>query len=248
MNQSLLRAPGAPMLRVGHRGARGHAPENTMASFAKGAEMGVDAVETDIQLSKDGEVVLIHDHTVDRTTSGGGFVRDMTLAELKGLDAGGWYDPRFAGERIPILAELLAWAKDRVGVALEIKNGPIYYPGIVEKTVRVVRRHGMERQVILISFDHLVLREAKTIAPEIATGILYVGGLVDAVAAARAALADSLNPHWAYVTPELVRAAHAAGIAVSAWNPNDAATLRMLSDMGVDSAGTDYPELFGHIS
>jgi glycerophosphoryl diester phosphodiesterase len=105
----------------------------------------------------------------------------------------------------------------------------------------------MERQVILISFDHLVLREAKLIAPEIATGILYVGGLADAVGAARAALADSLNPHWAYVTPALVRSAHAAGLAISAWNPNDLPTLRLLSDMGVDSAGTDYPELFGQV-
>jgi glycerophosphoryl diester phosphodiesterase len=247
MNLSLLRAPGAPLLRVGHRGAKGHAPENTMISFMKGADLGVDAVETDVQLSKDGEVVLIHDHTVDRTTNGHGFVKDMTLAELKRLDAGGWYDPRFSGERIPTLAELLTWAKDRVGVAVEIKNGPIYYPGIAEKTIRLVRQHGMERQAILISFDHFVLREAKKIAPEIATGILYVAGLVDAVAAARAALADSLNPHWAYVTPELVRAAHAAGLAISPWNPDDLATLRLLSDVGVDSAGTDYPELFAQV-
>jgi glycerophosphoryl diester phosphodiesterase len=247
MHLTLLRAPGSPVMRVGHRGARGHAPENTMVSFARGAEMGVDAVETDVQLSRDGEVVLIHDHTVDRTTDGHGFVKDMTLAELAGLDAGRWYDARYAGERIPTLAQLLAWAKDRVGVALEIKNGPIYYPGIAEKTIRLVRQHRMERQVILISFDHLVLREAKQIAPEIATGILYVGGLADAVAAARAALADSLNPHWAYVTPELVRAAHGAGLAVSPWNPNDPATIRLLSDMGVDSVGTDYPELFAQI-
>ena len=247
MNLTLLRAPGAPLMRVGHRGAKGHAPENTMASFQRGADLGVDAVETDVQLSKDGEVVLIHDYTVDRTTNGRGFVKDMTLAELKTLDAGSWYDTTYAGERILTLAELLVWAKGRVGVALEIKNGPIYYPGIAEKTIRLVRQHGMKRQVILISFDHFVLREAKQIAPEIATGILYVGGLVDPVAAARAALADSLNPHWAYVTPELVRTAHAAGLAISAWNPNDLPTLRLLSDLGVDSAGTDYPELFEQV-
>jgi len=247
MNLTLLRAPGAPLMRVGHRGAKGHAPENTMASFQRGADLGVDAVETDVQLSKDGEVVLIHDFTVDRTTDGRGFVRDMALAELKMLDAGSWYGPTYAGERIPTLAELLVWAKDRVGVALEIKNGPIYYPGIAAKTINIVRRHGMERQVILISFDHFVLREAKQIAPDIATGILYVGALVDPVAAARAALADSLNPHWAYVTPELVQTAHTAGLAISPWNPDDAATLRALSAMGVDSAGSDYPELFGKV-
>jgi len=247
MNLSLRRAPGAPLLRVGHRGAKGHAPENTMISFMMGTDMGVSAVETDVHLSKDGEVVLIHDHTVDRTTNGHGFVKDMTLAELKKLDAGSWYDARFSGERIPTLTELLAWAKDRVGVAIEIKNGPIYYPGIAEKTIRLLREYRMERQVILISFDHFVLREAKQIAPEIATGILYVGGLVDAVAAARAALADALHPNWAFVTPELVRTVHEVGLAISPWNPNDLPTLRMLSQMGVDSVGTDYPELFGQV-
>src|SRR5512136_2423878 len=112
MNIALLRAPGAPVLRVGHRGAKGHAPENTFASFNLAVEMGVNAVETDVHLSKDGEVVLIHDHTVDRTTDGHGLVKDMTLRELKQLDAATWYDSRFAGQQIPTLSELLGWARD----------------------------------------------------------------------------------------------------------------------------------------
>jgi len=247
MTISLLRAAGAPLLRVGHRGAKGHAPENTAISFSVAAGMGVNVVETDVHLSKDGEVVLIHDHMVDRTTDGHGYVKDLTLAELKKLDAGSWYDARFAGERILTLDELLSWARDRIAVAIEIKNGPIYYPDIVAQTIAALRRHGMTRQAILISFDHLALREAKQIAPEIVTGILYVGGLADPVAAARAAGADALHPHWAYVTPELVQTVHAAGLALSPWNPNDLPTIRMLSQMGVDSVGTDYPELFDQI-
>jgi glycerophosphoryl diester phosphodiesterase len=247
MTLTLLRAAGAPLLRVGHRGAKGHAPENTLASFDRAVELGVNAVETDVHLSRDGEVMLIHDHTVDRTTDGHGYVKDMTAAELKTLDAGGWYGPEFAGQRILTLAELLAWAKGRVGVAIEIKNGPIYYPGIAEKVVRLVRQHDMARQALLLSFDHLVLREAKMIAPEIAAGILYVGRLVDPVAAARAAGADAIHPQWAFVTPDLVQAAHAAGLAVSPWCPNDLPTLRRLSEMGVDSVGTDYPELFDQV-
>jgi glycerophosphoryl diester phosphodiesterase len=247
VNITLLRAPGSPLLRVGHRGARGHAPENTFASFSRAVELGVSVVETDVHLSKDGEVVLIHDHTVDRTTDGHGFVKDMTLTELKRLDAGSWFDPRFAEQRVPALAELLAWARDRVGVAIEIKNGPIYYPGIAEKVVRLLKEHGMERQAILISFDHLVLREAKMIAPGVATGILYVGRFVDEIGAARAAGADALHPNWAFVTPDLVEKAHAAGLAVSPWCPNDLATIRLLSQMGVDSIGTDFPDLFDRI-
>lgn len=244
MEYHLLRQPGAPVGRVGHRGAKGHAPENTLASFKRGYEMGANAVETDVHISKDGELILIHDHTVDRTTNGHGFVKDLTLAELKQLDAGSWFDPQFAGECVPTLRELLAWAVDRVPVAIEIKNGPIYYPGIAGKTIELLREFGMLRQAILISFDHLVLREAKLIEPEVVTGILYVGGLVDAVAAARLAGAASINPHWSYVTPALVQEAHAAGLAISPWNPNDLPTLRLLDRMGVDSIGCDYPDLF----
>ncbi len=247
MTLSLLRPAGAPLLRVGHRGAKGHAPENTLSSFTIAVGMGVDVIETDVHLTKDGVPVLIHDHTVQRTTDGHGYVKDMTLAELKKLDAGRWYAAQFAGERIPTLEELLAWARGRVAVALEIKNGPIYYPGIAEKIIAALDRHDMTRQAILISFDHRVVREAKEIAPEVLTGILYVGRLADPVAAARAAAADALHPQWAYITADEVATAHAAGLAISAWNPNDLPTLRMLSDLGVDSAGTDYPELFDQI-
>jgi glycerophosphoryl diester phosphodiesterase len=244
MNVTLLRSQAGRMLCVGHRGAKGHTPENTFASFNRAMELGADVVETDVHLSRDGEVVVIHDHTVDRTTNGNGFVKDLSLAELKQLDAGAWFDSKHIGERIPTLAELLEWAKERVPVAIEVKNGPIYYPGIADKIVRLLRDFNMLRQAMLISFDHLMLREAKMIAPELATGILYVGRLVDPIAAARAAGADALHPQWAFVTPELVETAHAAGLAVSPWAPNDLGTLHLLDDMGVDSIGTDYPDLF----
>jgi glycerophosphoryl diester phosphodiesterase len=247
MNVTLLRAPGAPVLRVGHRGARGHAPENTMASFKRGVELGATVVETDVHLTRDGQVVLIHDETVDRTTNGKGFVKDQTLAELKALDAGSWFDPKFAGERIPTLTELLEWAHDHTPVAIEIKNGPIYYPGLVEKTIGLLRQYDMMQQALLLSFDHFALREAKMIAPEIASGILYVGRLIDPVAAAQAAGAQAIHPLWTYVTPALVETAHAAGLAISPWCPNDVPTIRYLSDMGVDSIGSDYPDLFDQI-
>jgi len=244
MQVTLMRPTGAPVLRVGHRGARGHAPENTMASFAKGLELGVDVIETDVHLSRDGEVIVIHDDEVDRTTNGHGYVKDMTLAELKQLDAGAWYDAKFAGERIPTLDELIRWAYDRVPLAIEIKNGPFYYPGIAGKIVQLLRDHGMLRQAILISFDHMVLREARMLAPEVTTGLLYVGRLVDPVGAARAAGAAALHPAWQFVTPDVVETAHAGGLAISTWCPNDLPTIKILAQMGVDSIGTDYPDLF----
>ena len=248
MQVTLLRAEGSPVIRVGHRGAKGHAPENTLVAFQRGLELGAQVVETDVHLSSDGEVVIIHDHTLDRTTNGKGYVKDMTLAELKQLDAGAWFDSHFQGQRILTLAELLEWARPRVPVAIEIKNGPIYYPGIAEKVVRLLREYHMLGQVLLLSFDHYVLREAKMLEPELATGILYVGRLVDPVAAARTAGASALHPHWAYVTPDLVETAHSAGLAVSPWCPNDAGGIEMLDRMGVDSIATDYPDLFDRVS
>jgi glycerophosphoryl diester phosphodiesterase len=247
MNVTLLRPAGAPVLRVGHRGAKGHAPENTFASFNRGVELGASVVETDVHLTRDGQVVIIHDHTVDRTTNGKGFVKDMTMAELKALDAGSWFDKRFVGERIPTLAELLAWARDRVPLAIEIKNGPIYYPGIAEKVIRLLQEHEMLQQAILISFDHFVLREAKMVAPDVVTGILYAGRFIDPIGAARMAGASALHPQWAYATPDLVQQAHGAGLAVSPWCPNDLPTIRLLDRMGVDSIGTDYPDLFAQL-
>ena len=136
--------------------------------------------------------------------------------------------------------------QNRVGVAIEIKNGPIYYPGIAEKTIRLVREHGMERQVILISFDHFVLREAEQLALEIATGILYVGGLVDGWGGRRRAggrLASGFLLRHAGAGADGPR----GGAGDQPVEFNDLPTLRMLSQMGVDSVGTDYPELFGQV-
>ena len=111
---------GRPLI-MGHRGAMGHAPENTMASFRKAVELGVEAIELDVHLSSDGKLVVIHDETLDRTTDGQGPVVAKTLTELKALDAGSWYKPEFAGERIPTLEEVLDWARDRVPVVIEVK-------------------------------------------------------------------------------------------------------------------------------
>jgi glycerophosphoryl diester phosphodiesterase len=116
------RAPYGAIDVIGHRGAAAYAPENTMASFMKAEESGADWFELDVRLSKDGEVVVIHDDKVDRTTNGHGYVRDLTLYDLKQLDAGAWKAPEFAGERIPTLGQCLDYAKYKIGVYLEIKN------------------------------------------------------------------------------------------------------------------------------
>jgi len=220
---------------VGHRGASGHAPENTLASFALAAEMGADAVECDVHLSADGVPIVIHDDSLERTTSGRARVTARTRAVLKSPDA-------VRGQTIPTLAELLAWCRDRVPLSIEIKNGPIYHRGLPDRVVDLVREHGMVDRTSVISFDHFAIRRVKELEPRLAVGALLAARPIDGPAIARAAMADALLPHWGFATPDLVEAAHAAGLAVSVWTVNEEAALRTVVDAGVDAIATDYPD------
>src|SRR3712207_1869075 len=117
---------------IGHRGAAGYAPENTMVSFERALALRADAIELDVHPTKDGSLVVIHDPTLDRTTSGHGPVVEHTLAEIRALDAGSWFHPSFKDERVPTLDEVLDWARRRTPVVIEIKQGPVFYPGVEE--------------------------------------------------------------------------------------------------------------------
>jgi glycerophosphoryl diester phosphodiesterase len=230
---------------VGHRGAMGYCPENTMVSFRRGLELGADWIELDVHLTADGHLAVIHDETVDRTTNGHGLVRDHSLAELLQLDAGAWFGPEYAGQRIPTLDDVLAWAHDRGTVVdIEIKNAPIYYAGIEEAVVAALDRSAMAEQVIVISFDHAAVQRVKALDTRVATGVLYAARPVDAgLDLARQAGADALLPHWAYVTPADVQAAHAAGLYVAPWTTSDPDVLRGLMRAGVDAIGTNHPDV-----
>lgn len=214
---------------VGHRGASGHAPENTLASFALAVEMGADLVECDVHLSADGVPVVIHDETLDRTTAGAGLVQAHTARQLAALG-------------VPTLDELLTWAASRVPVSIEIKHGPLYYDGLVERTVDLVRAHAMPDRAFVISFDHFALRRVKELEPTIACGALFGARPVDGPAIARACRADALLPHWAFATRDVVDQAHAAGLAVSVWTCNDDVSIGAALAAGVDGIATDYPD------
>ena len=226
----------------GHRGAMGYAPENTFASFALAAEQGVDAIELDVHLTADDEVVVIHDHHLERTTNGRGLVREHTLAEIRALDAGGRFDARFAGEPVPTLDEVLAWARDRCVLDVEIKGGPAPYPGIEARVVDLIRRHEMVDRVLVISFDHPTVKRVKELAPELATGVLYSGRPIHPVSLARAAGADALMPYWANLAAEDVERAHAAGLSVHPWATSEPDDIRSLLAMGVDSVCSNHPD------
>lgn len=137
------------IINFAHRGASAVCPENTMAAFRKGLELGATGIETDVQMTKDGGLVLIHDETLNRTTSGSGYVKDKTLAEILEVDAGSWFSPEFKGEKLPLLEDLLDLLQGRDTVLnIEFKNGTFFYPGMEEKVIAAVREFKMSDRVI----------------------------------------------------------------------------------------------------
>ncbi|HDN80156.1 MAG: glycerophosphodiester phosphodiesterase [Chloroflexi bacterium] len=241
MGLQLLAKQGKTLI-LGHRGARGYAPENTMPSFQKALEMGVDLVELDVRLTRDKQVVVLHDESLKRTTGVAGLVGDFTWEEISHLDAGSWFGPEFAGTHIPLLEEVFRWAKGRVRLVVEIKHEQPDSELLVDKTVELVKRYGLQEEVEIISFDHHLVKRVKELEPGISTGILYVAVLVDPVAAARAAGADAIHPKYTFLNEETVREAHNAGLAVSTWVVNEPEPALKLASWGVDCIGTDYPD------
>lgn len=230
-------------LKIAHRGVPLLAPENTMAAFRLAVQLGADGIECDIQRTKDGHLVVIHDDSVDRTTAGAGKVRDMTLAELSRLDAGIKYSPQFAGEAVPSLDDLLSWASARMIIDIEIKGGSTIYPGIEEQLLEMLRRHRAFDRVLISSFDHHALREMRRAQPRLRTGMLYCGQPVDPFSMARWCSATAIHPEHDFLTPELIRAAHAGGFAVWAWTVDDVETAAKLCDWGVDAIISNHPDV-----
>jgi glycerophosphoryl diester phosphodiesterase len=226
---------------IGHRGAAGYAPENTMLSFERGLSLRADAIECDIHPTTDGELVVIHDPTLERTTSGKGFVSAHSLAELRQLDAGSWFDPAYRDCRIPSLHEVLDLVRGRVPLLIEIKQGPIFYPAVEEMLIAALDQHGMRADVMAISFDHQSVHKLKRLAPDILTGILYAGRVVDPVALARSAEADALMPYWPLITKEEVAAAHAAGLIIGPWGGAEQ-NYEFILATGVDAVIADFPD------
>jgi glycerophosphoryl diester phosphodiesterase len=229
---------------VGHRGASACAPENTLASFREALRQGADIIELDVQLCADGQVVVFHDDHLERTTDGHGVLAEWSLAELKALDAGSWFAPRFAGERIPTLEEALAWARWRVPLFIELKHGGHTQPSLDTVVVQRILAHEMAEQVMIISFDHQALCRVNGLTPHLATGALYRTHVDDPVALARGIGANAVMPFWQAVTAEDVVLCHAAGLAVQVWGTDlDYPTLIAA---GADCVNADHPAQVRH--
>jgi glycerophosphoryl diester phosphodiesterase len=233
-------------LILAHRGARRDAPENTMAAFRLAAEMGADGVELDVQLCKDGEVVVIHNFGVDETTDGSGPVKDFTLAELQELDAGGWHASEFAGERIPALAQVLDDLGPRLIINIELKTATLLSAGLEVEVVRLVEDCNLVHRVIISSFNPLALWRVRRLNRFISTGQLYAPDqprflrnrwfqpLVQP---------NALHPRWDMLDGQGVAVAHRQGLKVNTWTCNDPTAMQRLVGWGVDAIITDRPDL-----
>jgi glycerophosphoryl diester phosphodiesterase len=229
------------VLVIAHRGASGNAPENTLAAFRKAIALGASFIETDLQLSRDARFVAIHDATVNRTTNGQGAVHDMTLADLRKLDAGSWFGSEFAGERIPTLEEILEFSKKNdVVFYLEIKPGGSW--GGEHALTGSLRESGEIPRTVVISFDPSIVLSLRKIEPTLMTGLLYDGQIEDPLDKAVAIGARQLVVRGDLVTPALISEAKKKDLQVVCWTVNHPAHMRLLAAAGVDGIMSDYPD------
>lgn len=214
MPVELLAARAGRPLISAHRGFCAVAPENTLAALEAARRVGATVAEIDAQLTRDGHVVLMHDRRVDRTTNGSGLVKDHTLAELRFLDAGAWFDPRFAGERVPTLAEVLDWSQGRLGLLIELKNYPYREMPLVDRAIEIIEARHAEEFVVLAGFDHVMLADVHRRRPSWPLEMIVHCRLADPAHAARAcgAVLASLEPQFCLESD--IAALHAAGVAV----------------------------------
>ncbi|MBS1953210.1 MAG: glycerophosphodiester phosphodiesterase [Cyanobacteria bacterium SZAS-4] len=242
---------------VAHRGGRVWAPENTLAAFRKSVELGADGIELDIHRCKTGELIVIHDEEVDRTTDGTGFVKDMTLTQLRELSAGAkWapasqlrklsngitYSSEFKKEKLPLLTEVFDLVNGKLLINIEIKNAPIDYPGIEDDLIVLLKKYPHPDKIMVSSFDHDVIHRFHEKAPQYKCAILSDCILSDVGSYAKAVGADSWNPGFGDFRGDAAQRAHAAGLKVNVWTVNSPADWKSAMAMPVDGIITDDPE------
>lgn len=229
-----------------HRGFSGYYPENTMLAFQKVAEETVaDGIELDIQLTKDGAIVIMHDEMLDRTTNGSGWLKDHTLEELKMLSVGVNVKGFFPRQTIPTLREYFTWLKTtKLITNIELKTSYFEYEGIEEKLIAMVKEFGLEDQIWYSSFNHYTVARIKKLMPEAKCGLLTDTWLMNIGEYAASQGAASVNARTYFCAKEGVAAElHAHNIALQAWTPNDAEMMQELVDAGVDVLITNYPDI-----
>jgi glycerophosphoryl diester phosphodiesterase len=241
---------------IAHRGAPTFAPENTLPAIKKAVEIGVHMIEIDLHQTKDNHIVVIHDENVRKTTDGRGYVRDMTLDEIKQLDAGRWFSEEYAGTRVPTLEEVFTVMDDTTKLLLEIKKGSPYYPGMEQRVIDLVYKHNFQDRVLMKSFDDGPLEYFRRYAPEIPAGksfayrIPFLRLIIERGLNTGSVFnydADFLHSHRIATSRRFVPKANENGFGVYVWDVHTEKRMRKYIGMGVDAIETDYPHVLRRI-
>lgn len=216
---------------IAHKGASGYAPENTIRSFRRAYELGAHMVELDVRETLDGQLVCIHDKSVDRTTNGSGEVHKLSYEELSKLDAGD-------GEIVPLLEDVLKYVSGKIQVNIELKTA-----GVENEVLKIIERTGMENNILISSFLHGTLATIRDLNKDTATAILFENPIEDISQYALDFAANAINPHHNLISHELVAEAHAETLKVYPWTVNDLQRMKQLYAFGADGLITDYPDL-----
>jgi glycerophosphoryl diester phosphodiesterase len=234
-----------PVLVIAHRGASGECPENTLAAFQRAMDLGADMLECDVQCSRDGTVVVMHDARVDRTTNGHGWVRCLPWRDLKQLDAGAWFGAAFRGERLPALEDLLALTAGKVLLNIEIKRAILQAPhirSIAEKVATLIARGNLQKTVLVSSFDPYALAHVKACQPDVSTALVAMRRPRGGVPAALQRFGvQALHLSRYSISPTLLTEARRAQCPVRAFTVDEVSKMRRLIARGVDGLFTNYP-------
>lgn len=228
-----------------HRGASAYAPENTLEAFRQAAEAGADGIELDVQKTKDGRLVVIHDETVDRVSKASGWVRDYTYEELRKINVNEHFS-KLGIQAVPTLEEVYDLIKPTgLTVNVELKTGVVFYPEIEEQVLDVTKRMGMQERVIYSSFNHYTIRKIRRLQPDAVTGMLYQDGIINAAEyASKTVQANALHPALYNVQyPGFFRECQRYGLKVHVWTVNDKAHMRLLCEKKADAMITNDPKL-----
>ncbi len=235
-----------PVSIYAHRGASAHAPENTLAAFAKALEAGADGVELDVKLTRDGKVIVLHDPTLDRTTTGKGSYKNLSFSDLRKLDAGTWYGEAWRGEKLPLLAEVFDLLGGKIGINIELTNYSTPGDGLVDAVAKVLAGVKDTSRVMFSSFRPANLLRARSLLPAIPCGLLALPGLPGWLARnvqSNQPAFTALHPYYRDISPALVQRIHARGKALNTWTINDPQVMTRLRSIGVDMIMTDDPAL-----
>jgi glycerophosphoryl diester phosphodiesterase len=235
----------APLI-CAHRGASAHAPENTIASFELAIQQRADVIELDAKLTGDEHVVVIHDSTVDRTTNGTGLVGDFSLTELKELDASHHFSPKFKGEPVPTLDEVLETIGTRTLINIELTNYRTPFDSLPVKVAQLVKHHGLENNLLVSSFNPITLRRFHPLSPSIPIGLLVkpglIGNLTGSILGNLMISYQSFHPEKSLVTQDLIKKSHSKGCRVYSFTINTVSEIKRLLTLKVDGIITDDPE------